>query len=96
MVTCVTFLSFSFCSAFRQLQPIRSTNPSNDVVNNRQQSPLAMVTGPELKKETTWDRITGPKLFKTVTNWEGIHSVPLVPLRILTGLLMIHHGSEGT
>lgn len=47
------------------------------------------------KKETTWDRITGPKLFKTVTNWEGIHSVPLVPLRIMTGLLMIHHGSEG-
>jgi len=47
------------------------------------------------KKETTWDRITGPKLFKTVTNWNGIHSVPLVPLRILTGLLMIHHGSEG-
>jgi len=47
------------------------------------------------KKETTWDRITGPKLFKTVTNWQGIHSVPLVPLRILTGLLMIHHGSEG-
>ena len=32
---------------------------------------------------------------KTVTNWQGIHSVPLVPLRILTGLLMIHHGSEG-
>mmetsp|Transcript_4561 Transcript_4561/g.5490 ORF Transcript_4561/g.5490 Transcript_4561/m.5490 type:complete len:249 (-) Transcript_4561:90-836(-) len=47
------------------------------------------------KKETTWDRITGPKLFKTVTNWNGIHSVPLVPLRIVTGLLMIHHGSEG-
>ena len=47
------------------------------------------------KKETTWERITGPKLFKTVTNWQGIHSVPLVPLRILTGLLMIHHGSEG-
>merc|ERR1719223_2593623 len=47
------------------------------------------------KKETTWDRITGPKLFKTVTNWQGIHSVPLAPLRILTGLLMIHHGSEG-
>jgi uncharacterized membrane protein YphA (DoxX/SURF4 family) len=39
------------------------------------------------KKETTWDRITGPKLFKTVT--------PLVPLRIATGLLMMHHGSEG-
>jgi hypothetical protein len=50
----------------------------------------------EKPKETTWDRITGPKLFKTVTKWEGIHSVPLVPLRILTGLLMIHHGSEGT
>lgn len=47
------------------------------------------------KKETTWDRITGPKLFKTVTNWEGIHSAPLVPLRMMTGLLMIHHGSEG-
>lgn len=51
--------------------------------------------GGEQKKETTWDRITGPKLFKTVTNWNGIHSVPLVPLRILTGALMIHHGSEG-
>eukprot|EP00816_Leptocylindrus_hargravesii_P006552 CAMPEP_0196805832 /NCGR_PEP_ID=MMETSP1362-20130617/5652_1 /TAXON_ID=163516 /ORGANISM="Leptocylindrus danicus, Strain CCMP1856" /LENGTH=223 /DNA_ID=CAMNT_0042178981 /DNA_START=87 /DNA_END=758 /DNA_ORIENTATION=+ len=49
----------------------------------------------EQQKETTWDRITGPKLFKTVTNWSGIHSVPLVPLRILTGALMIHHGSEG-
>ncbi|GAX10763.1 hypothetical protein FisN_14Lh283 [Fistulifera solaris] len=47
------------------------------------------------KEETTWDRITGPKLFKTVTNWQGIHAFPLVPLRILTGLLMIHHGSEG-
>ena len=34
-------------------------------------------------------------VFKTVTNWQGIHSVPLVPLRIMTGLLMIHHGSEG-
>jgi len=49
----------------------------------------------ETPKETTWDRITGPKLFKTVTNWNGIHSVPLVPLRIMTGLLMMHHGSEG-
>ena len=46
-------------------------------------------------KETTLDRITGPKLFKTVTKNEGIHAVPLVPLRILTGVLMIHHGSEG-
>ena len=36
-----------------------------------------------------------PKLFKPITNWEGINAVPLVPLRILTGLLMIHHGSEG-
>lgn len=56
---------------------------------------MAMTADPGAKKETTWDRITGPKLFKTVTNWEGIHSVPLVPLRIMTGLLMIHHGSEG-
>lgn len=58
---------------------------------------LAMANDDESgkKKETTWDRITGPKLFKTVTNWEGIHSVPLVPLRVMTGLLMIHHGSEG-
>merc|ERR1719273_744637 len=47
------------------------------------------------KKESTWDRITGPKLFKTVTNWQGIHAVPLVPLRIITGALMLHHGSEG-
>lgn len=56
---------------------------------------LQMSDDPEVQKETTWDRITGPKLFKTVTNWQGIHSVPLVPLRILTGLLMVHHGSEG-
>eukprot|EP00316_Scyphosphaera_apsteinii_P021759 CAMPEP_0119319198 /NCGR_PEP_ID=MMETSP1333-20130426/48721_1 /TAXON_ID=418940 /ORGANISM="Scyphosphaera apsteinii, Strain RCC1455" /LENGTH=176 /DNA_ID=CAMNT_0007325551 /DNA_START=122 /DNA_END=652 /DNA_ORIENTATION=+ len=46
-------------------------------------------------KESTLDRLTGPKLFKTVTNWEGIHSVPLVPLRVLSGVLMMHHGSEG-
>jgi len=56
---------------------------------------LAMTVDPGAKKETTWDRITGPKLFKTVTYWQGIHSVPLVPLRIMTGLLMIHHGTEG-
>jgi len=48
-----------------------------------------------VEQETLLDRVIGPKLFKTVTNWQGIHSVPLVPLRILTGLLMIHHGSEG-
>ena len=48
-----------------------------------------------MKKETTWDRLTGPKLFKTVEKTSGIHSVPLVPLRVLTGVLMIHHGSEG-
>ena len=46
-----------------------------------------------LMKETTLDRLTGPKLFKTVTRWEGIHSVPIVPLRVLTGVLMIHHGN---
>merc|ERR1712113_733160 len=57
---------------------------------------LSMAADPQAKtKESTWDRITGPKLFKTVTNWQGIHSVPLVPLRFLTGVLMIHHGSEG-
>ena len=28
-------------------------------------------------------------------SWQGIHAVPLVPLRIATGVLMIHHGSEG-
>ena len=33
---------------------------------------------------------------KQTLHKQGIHSVPLVPLRILTGLLMIHHGSEGT
>jgi hypothetical protein len=60
-------------------------------------SRLSMAADPETQKEkeTFVDRLTGPKLFKTVTNWNGIHSVPLVPLRILTGLLMIHHGSEG-
>jgi len=50
---------------------------------------------PTRMKETTLDRLTGPKLFKTVTKTEGIHAVPLVPLRVLTGILMIHHGSEG-
>ena len=47
------------------------------------------------KKESTWDRLTGPKLFKTVKRTEGIHAVPLVPLRVIAGILMIHHGSEG-
>jgi len=50
---------------------------------------------PRPAKETTWDRLTGPKLFKTVKRTEGIHAVPLVPLRVLTGVLMMHHGSEG-
>jgi len=59
------------------------------------ESRLSMAADPDAKKETLLDRVTGPKLFKTVTNWNGIHSVPLVPLRILTGMLMIHHGSEG-
>lgn len=52
-------------------------------------------TGLISMKETTLDRLTGPKLFKTVTRTEGIHAVPLVPLRVFTGILMIHHGSEG-
>eukprot|EP00553_Chaetoceros_curvisetus_P002521 CAMPEP_0204617690 /NCGR_PEP_ID=MMETSP0717-20131115/4596_1 /ASSEMBLY_ACC=CAM_ASM_000666 /TAXON_ID=230516 /ORGANISM="Chaetoceros curvisetus" /LENGTH=221 /DNA_ID=CAMNT_0051631289 /DNA_START=52 /DNA_END=717 /DNA_ORIENTATION=+ len=72
------------------LQPISSSSQIPSL------NPLHMSADPDdTKKETTWDRITGPKLFKTVTNWQGIHSVPLVPLRIMTGLLMIHHGSEG-
>jgi len=51
--------------------------------------------GSVLMKETFVDRLTGPKLFKTVKRTEGIHAVPLVPLRVLAGILMIHHGSEG-
>ena len=94
----LTYLSFipssaSFSSSARRWseaghRPRRTTSP--DPPHHRH--PTAVFLS---EKETTWDRITGPKLFKTVTNWEGIHSVPLVPLRILTGLLMIHHGSEG-
>ena len=34
------------------------------------------------KKESTWDRLTGPKLFKTVKRTAGIHAVPLVPLDV--------------
>eukprot|EP00931_Biecheleriopsis_adriatica_P014441 TRINITY_DN116254_c0_g1_i1.p1 TRINITY_DN116254_c0_g1~~TRINITY_DN116254_c0_g1_i1.p1 ORF type:complete len:227 (-),score=27.18 TRINITY_DN116254_c0_g1_i1:50-730(-) len=46
-------------------------------------------------EESTLQKITGPKLFKSVTKIEGIHSVPLLPLRVGSGILMIHHGSEG-
>lgn len=56
--------------------------------HRRRAAPITM-------KETTLDRLTGPKLFKTVTTVQGIHEVPLVPLRLLTGVLMMHHGSEG-
>ena len=70
---------------------IRSTSGSG---SGSSPSSVRLGLGPD-GEETTWDRLTGPKLFKTITNWEGIHSVPLVPLRILSGLLMIHHGSEG-
>mmetsp|Transcript_104853 Transcript_104853/g.313259 ORF Transcript_104853/g.313259 Transcript_104853/m.313259 type:complete len:240 (+) Transcript_104853:57-776(+) len=45
--------------------------------------------------ESTLDRLTGPKLFKSVAKVEGIHAVPLLPLRVGSGILMIHHGSEG-
>eukprot|EP00416_Gambierdiscus_australes_P042622 CAMPEP_0171108180 /NCGR_PEP_ID=MMETSP0766_2-20121228/68362_1 /TAXON_ID=439317 /ORGANISM="Gambierdiscus australes, Strain CAWD 149" /LENGTH=215 /DNA_ID=CAMNT_0011569635 /DNA_START=73 /DNA_END=720 /DNA_ORIENTATION=+ len=45
--------------------------------------------------ESTLDKITGPKLFKSVTKLEGVHTVPLLPLRVGSGVLMIHHGSEG-
>merc|ERR1712238_489696 len=76
---------------------IKNGRENGGNVNYRleQQSHLTILSSVDKKKETTWERITGPKLFKTVTNWNGIHSVPLVPLRIATGLLMIHHGSEG-
>lgn len=47
------------------------------------------------KKETLVGRLTSPKLFKTVTSVQGIHAAPLVLARVATGLLMIHHGSEG-
>jgi len=73
-------------------RPYLLLNMADD--NDSEFSTEAEVSATE-KKETTWDRITGPKLFKTVTNWEGIHSVPLIPLRIMSGMLMIHHGSEG-
>ena len=75
-------------------QPEFSRSTRVEVSKQARNVQLAMV-GKSDSKETTWDRITGPKLFKTVTNWSGIHAVPLVPLRVLTGLLMIHHGSEG-
>uniref|UniRef100_A0A6S8ZWK9 DoxX family protein n=3 Tax=Ditylum brightwellii TaxID=49249 RepID=A0A6S8ZWK9_9STRA len=77
------------------IAPSAATN--KEILTKKSSHAFFMSSGDEVetKKETTWDRITGPKLFKTVTNWNGIHSVPLVPLRIFTGLLMVHHGSEG-
>ena len=52
-----------------------SPSPSNSKSTWMPWSPLAMAVDPDSSeeedrtKETTWDRITGPKLFKTVTNW---------------------------
>ena len=97
------FLLSSTTDAFqnaRVLQGPQLAGPPSDFVGRTSMAPqsrsqLSMAADPGTKKETFIDRLTGPKLFKTVTNWNGIHSVPLVPLRILTGLLMIHHGSEG-
>jgi hypothetical protein len=91
---------FRSCIGMLVLHPVTSFTTLNTLavrqtLSHARNTNLAMAADPERKKETTWDRITGPKLFKTVTNWEGIHAVPLVPLRIMTGLLMIHHGSEG-
>lgn len=84
------------CASWHEVSAFTQHRPQTGIVSHQQRrGALSMAADPEAKKETTWDRITGPKLFKTVTNWNGIHSVPLVPLRILTGLLMIHHGSEG-
>mmetsp|Transcript_86117 Transcript_86117/g.251982 ORF Transcript_86117/g.251982 Transcript_86117/m.251982 type:complete len:232 (+) Transcript_86117:66-761(+) len=68
--------------------------------------PLPQVRGSHAKRngrhvamraegESTLSKITGPKLFKSVTKVEGIHAVPLLPLRVGSGILMIHHGSEG-
>lgn len=74
------------------LRPRRLASPNDLGETEDTDSAAGTILKP---KESTWDRLTGPKLFKTVTNWQGIHSVPLVPLRIVTGLLMIHHGSEG-
>lgn len=65
---------------------------SNSQVQRNQQGGVA---GRRAKGETTLDRLTGPKLFKSVTKVEGIHAVPLLPLRVASGVLMIHHGSEG-
>jgi len=45
--------------------------------------------------ESTLDKITGPKLFKSVKKLEGVHTVPVTLLRVASGVLMIHHGSEG-
>lgn len=95
VLVALTF-SGSCVSAFtKTCQPLKCTSIRSPLDPSKFQ--LAMSSNPidEKKKETTWDRITGPKLFKTVTNWQGIHAVPLVPLRILAGVLMIHHGSEG-
>lgn len=91
---------FRSCICMLVLHPVTSFTTLNtfavrQTLSHARNMNLAMAADPEKKKETTWERITGPKLFKTVTNWEGIHAVPLVPLRIMTGLLMIHHGSEG-
>ena len=88
----VSVIAASMCVAF---SPTHIVQHPRSLQRGREQTALAMADQSEPKKETTWDRITGPKLFKTVTNWQGIHSVPLVPLRIITGFLMIHHGSEG-
>ena len=88
----------SYVSAFAPPAQISATGstPFRQTASSSGGSKTILSMSSEPKKETTWDRITGPKLFKTVTNWEGIHSVPLVPLRVMVGLLMIHHGSEGT
>lgn len=52
-------------------------------------------TALKASSESTLDKIIGPKLFKSVKKTEGIHAVPLLPLRVGSGILMVHHGSEG-
>ena len=45
----------------------RSLSSSPSSPSSSSFSQLLMAKDP---KETTWERITGPKLFKTVTNWQ--------------------------
>jgi len=92
-ITKITLFLLSSLSCITHSFIIRDT--AHSVSNHLRRQPTRPLSLSDGAKETTWDRLTGPKLFKTVKNWQGIHAVPLVPLRVMTGLLMVHHGSEG-